>query len=38
MAYVLLVIVGVNQDVVDVHDYPSVQHVAEDVIHECLED
>ncbi len=28
---------GVNQDVIDVDNYPLVQHVSEDVVNECLE-
>ncbi len=35
---VFLQSVWINQDVVNVYNYPSVEHVSEDVIHERLED
>ncbi len=28
---------GVNQDVVDVDDYPLVQHISENIVNKCLE-
>ncbi len=32
-----LIGLGVNQNVVDVDDYPLVQHISEDIVNKCLE-
>ena len=37
MGRVLFGVIGIHQDIVQVHDYRDVNHISEDIIHEPLE-
>ena len=37
MGQVLFGVIGIHQDIIQVHDYRDVNHIGEDIIHEPLE-